>query len=361
MSKIYPVIMSGGAGTRLWPLSKKEKPKQYHALVSENTMFAETLMRLKQYNRENVAAPIIICAKGHEDLVAQQSQDCGVELTAIILEPSAQNTAAVGAVAAHYVNQTDPEGQILLLPADHHITDTDGFWVAVDEAHAIAKDGYLATFGIQPTGPETGFGYIENGNHISGNIYKIKSFKEKPDTNTAQTYIDTGRYSWNAGIFLFNTQRLISDYKTYAKDIYDPGCLSLDKAETKGLCVYLDAATFTTVRSEPIDISIMENTDHAIVAKGVDIGWNDIGSWSAVLDFLSEAKGDDCISAGDVKIINSKNTLVKSDGKFVAAIGVEDLIIISTDDVVLVLNKSQSQNVKQITNYLKENKRNTLV
>jgi len=343
MSKIYPVIMSGGAGTRLWPLSKKSKPKQYHAMVTKKTMFTETLLRLRHYKRKNIAPPIIICAQGHEDNVMEQSQEAGIELTAIILEPSAQNTAAVGAIAAQYVSKIDPDAMILLLPADHHIEDTEGFWGAIDEAYAIAKDGYLATFGIHPTRPETGFGYIERGQNISGNIHKISAFKEKPDADTAQSYISAGGYSWNAGIFLFHTQRLIKDYALYGADIYKQSQIALDTAETKNGCIYLDPQSFAKVRSEPIDITIMENTH-----------------WAAVLEFLGENTEHGCVSSGDVKIINSTNTMVKTDGKFVAAIGVQDLVIISTDDAVLVLDKSQSQNVKLITNFLKENGRENL-
>jgi len=323
-------------------------------------MFTETLLRLRHYKRKNIAPPIIICAQGHEDNVMEQSQEAGIELTAIILEPSAQNTAAVGAIAAQYVSKIDPDAMILLLPADHHIENTEGFWSAIDEAYAIAKDGYLATFGIHPTRPETGFGYIERGQNISGNIHKISAFKEKPDADTAQSYISTGGYSWNAGIFLFHTQRLIKDYALYGADIYKQSQIALDTAETKNGCIYLDPQSFAKVRSEPIDITIMENTQHAIVNAAVDIGWNDIGSWAAVLEFLGENTEHGCVSSGDVKIINSTNTMVKTDGKFVAAIGVQDLVIISTDDAVLVLDKSQSQNVKLITNFLKENGRENL-
>ena len=184
-------------------------------MVAENTMFAETLLRMRDSGQNDVAPPIVICASGHEVLVQAQADQLDIELTAIILEPKGRNTAAVGAIAAEFVSRIDPQGLILLLPADHHIENPSKFWESIDKATPVAASGNLMTLGIEPKGPDTGFGYIHRGKKIAEDIYKIQEFKEKPDEDTAKSYLETGEYSWNAGIFLFDVDRLIRDFKEH--------------------------------------------------------------------------------------------------------------------------------------------------
>lgn len=351
--------MSGGAGSRLWPISRKKTPKQYHALLAENTMFGETLLRMKNCGKNDVASPIIVCAADHRDLVAAQSKALDIDLTAIILEPLGRNTAAVAAIAADYVNSIDPDGLILLLPADHHIQKVDAFWEAIEKAATKASKGYLMTLGIRPTGPETGFGYIERGDELASDIYKIQSFKEKPDVDTAAQYLATGRYSWNAGIFLFNTERLISDFQEFAPDIFEKSVAALNAAKREGISIYLDHVLFAECKSDSIDYAIMEKTKHAGIIAPVEADWNDIGSWAAISEFF-QLKGQGTV-IGDVKMINCSGIHARSYGPFVAAIGLKNLIIVAMDDAVLVVDESETQSVKKITEYLKKANRTDLL
>ena len=361
MAKIHPVIMSGGAGTRLWPLSRQKTPKQYHAMVADQTMFAQTLLRMRDCGANDVAAPIIICANGHEGLVQAQADSLDMDLTAIILEPAPRNTAAVGAVAAHFVKNLDPDGLILLLPADHHIEDAAAFWDSIRKASNVAKNGYLMTLGIEPTGPETGFGYIQRGEALAPDVFKIAAFKEKPSAELATQYLASGSYSWNAGIFLFNTQRLLSEYKTHAGDILNDSIASLIHAAITGNVYLLSETHFKSCRSEPIDIAIMEQTRFAAVVDPVHVGWNDIGSWSAISDFAASKNSADDMVRGDAKLVNCQSTYVRSDGPFVAAIGVKDLIVVATHDSVLVVHKDATQDVKHVVEHLKAKKRTELL
>ncbi|MEE9273272.1 MAG: mannose-1-phosphate guanylyltransferase/mannose-6-phosphate isomerase [Robiginitomaculum sp.] len=358
MAKIYPVIMSGGAGTRLWPLSRKQSPKQYHAMISQNTMFAQTLLRMRECADNDTADPIIICADGHQALVKAQSEALDIALIAIILEPCARNTAAVGAIAAAFVKNIDPDGIILLLPADHHIEDNRAFWAAIEKGIVPASKGYLVTLGINPTEPETGFGYIQCGDQLGIDTYKINSFKEKPDAETAQSYLDAGEYFWNAGIFMFNATRAFSEYQTHASDILEQSVMALNAALLTDNCVLLDEVLFANCRSDSIDYAIMEKTQFAAIVAPVEAGWNDIGSWRAISEFLQKHDTSaESIGIGDVKMFDVKNSLIRSDGPFVAAIGVQDLVVIAMADVVLVAHKDNTQDIKKITEFLKSKDR----
>jgi len=353
--------MSGGAGTRLWPVSRKKTPKQYHSMVAENTMFAETLLRMRDSGHNDVFPPIVICANGHEALVQAQADQLDIDLTAIILEPMGRNTAAVGAIAAEFVSRIDPQGLILLLPADHHIETPSKFWEAIEKGTPVAAAGHLMTLGIEPTGPDTGFGYIHRGEKISQDIYKIQEFKEKPDEPTAKSYLQTGEYSWNAGIFLFNVNRLIEDYKTHAADIFETSIQALDGASKDGICFLLNEVIFVECRSEPIDIAIMEKTSFAAVVAPVRAGWNDIGSWTAVSEFMVSRSTEGSASVGDVRTLESDNCYIRSDGPLVAAIGLENLIVVAMDDAVLVVHKDSTQDVKKVVEWLREGNRANLL
>ena len=361
MAKIYPVIMSGGAGTRLWPLSRKRAPKQYHAMVTERSMFAETLKRLQSNNDLDVADPIIICAEGHQDLIIQQCEIMAIQPTAIIIEPAPRNTAAVSVIAASYVRQRDPEGIILLLPSDHHITDSRGFWTAIANGLASAQTAHLVTLGIQPRSPETGFGYIKRGTPLAPSVYAIDAFKEKPSEQYALEFIADGNYFWNAGIFLFRAATMLQEFTRHAPDILECSELALTKAHQQGSTLTLDEKTFCQCRADSIDYAIMEKTERAAIVAPVDIGWNDLGTWSTIIDHLSEEQQDGTACIGDVITIDTKNSLVRSDGPLVVTIGIDDLIVVATNDSVLITRRDQSQKVKQAVDILKKNKRHSLL
>jgi mannose-1-phosphate guanylyltransferase/mannose-6-phosphate isomerase len=313
-------------------------------------MFSETLIRMHECGNNLVANPIVICANGHQDLVKAQARALNIELTAIILEPCARNTAAVGAIAAAYVKNLDPNGLILLLPSDHHIEDNKAFWQTIEKGMPHAQEKYLVTLGIQPLGPETGFGYIRKGEKIGVDAFKIKSFTEKPDIQTAKSYLSTKEYFWNAGIFLFSAERAFNEFKSHAPDILDQSLSALNAAKINGICVLLDNELFSDCRSDSIDYAIMEQTKYAAIVAPVNIGWNDIGSWTAINE-LTQKYGT--TANENIKMINTSNTLVKSDGTFIATIGIKDLIIVATEDAVLVSHINSTQDVKKVTQYLK--------
>jgi len=350
MTKIYPVIMCGGSGTRLWPLSRKAKPKQYHALVGQNSLLQNTVLRLKASNSTHVMPPSFICGHEQGELIKAQCAAAGLDIHRIILEPMGRNTAPAAAVLSILIAQDDPEGLILLLPADHHIEDAQGFWHSVNAGIEVATQGYMTTLGIQPTGPETGFGYICRGERLSDNVYDVESFVEKPDKATAQSYIENGHYFWNAGIFLFAAQALINAFNAHATDILEDCRIAIKSGTIDGPQLLLDTASFKACRSESIDYAIMEHVEKIAVIAPVDIGWNDIGSWSAVQDLNIGTPSDKTI------MIDSVGTYIRSEGPMVATIGVENLIIVATEDAVLVTTPDRVQDVKKVVEQLKANK-----
>lgn len=353
--------MSGGSGTRLWPLSRKSRPKQYHALVTASGMFTETLRRVQGGDVVDVADPTVICAAGHGDLIREQAAESGINLTAIITEPTARNTAAVGAVAASFIKSIDPEGLILLLPADHHILDVRGFWQAISYGLQPASDGYMTTLGIKPAGPETGYGYIKAGADVSEMVYEIEVFKEKPDLDTAKAYVEDGSYFWNAGIFLFSADALEKEYETHASEILRIAKASLDHASRDGLLVNLCLDHFATCPSDSIDYAIMEKADKSAVVAPVEIGWSDVGSWATIADLKKKSATEGALYTGAVIGIDTEDTLVHSTGPMVATLGVKDLIIVATGDAVLVAHIDEAQNIKKIVKELQMRGREDLL
>lgn len=355
---IYPVIMAGGSGTRLWPLSRRNMPKQYCAVTGDRSMLELTLRRVGSRDGFSVAAPIIVCAEQHAGAVRGIADEAGIELGDIILEPAGRNTAPVAAIVAAHVAATDPDGLILLLPADHLIADTDGFWGAIGKAVGAAADGYLITLGIKPEHPETGYGYIEIGESLDGDCYKVSRFVEKPDLETAQTYLDAGTFFWNAGIFLFSAQTMKEEMEAHAADILSASVTALDKADRKDGLVYLDKQSFEACPSDSIDYAIMEKTARAAIVAPVSVGWNDIGAWSALLEIDEEIAGNE---VGDVIAVDCKNSYLRSEGPLVAAIGLEDIVVVATGDAVLVARADQAQKVKKIVEALKQGDRQNLL
>lgn len=359
MPTIYPVIMSGGSGTRLWPLSRGSKPKQFQSLVTEKTMLEETVHRIgPSTDAYTVAPPTIICGASHGELVSDILSDQGFHDASIILEPVGRNTAAVAVVASLHVAAQDPEGIVLLLPADHHVTAPDSFQAAIGHALPLALDHLIITFGIKAIRPDTGFGYIRFGETLSDHGCVVEAFVEKPDAETAQTYLDQGGYAWNAGIFMYSAQTMLEEALKHAGDI----ARSTEAAFNEGSFVsdhvlQLDPDLFEGVRSESIDYAVMEHTDKAAVVGPVEMGWSDVGSWSSVSE-LTPADADPC---SNTIILECENTFIRSDGPLIAAVGLKDIIIIGTEDAILALPADRAQDVKKIVSELKERKRMDLL
>ncbi len=364
MTVIHPVIMCGGAGTRMWPLSRGRSPKQYLPLVGEATLLQETAARARHAGPAlAIAPPALICGEGQDDLAAQQLSAAEVELAAILVEPVGRNTAAVAATAALHIAEADPAGLVLLLPADHHIEDPEAYWRSIEAAAAAASEGWLVTLGIEATGPETGYGYIQRGAPLGETVFKVEAFKEKPDRSVAEGYLAAGGYYWNAGIFVFRADAMLSEFERLAPQILSSCCDAYSQAEIGGLVRSLDRAAFEASPAAPVDIAIMERTDKAAVVAPVRAGWDDIGSWAALADLkaaLRDAAGAPVID-GDALAIHCKGGLIRSEGPFVAAIGLEDIIVIADGDAVLVVHKDAAQNVKAVVEHLRGHGRKDLL
>ncbi len=341
-SKILPVIMSGGSGTRLWPLSTPSAPKQFHALATSNTMIQETALRL---SGDGFLAPIAICGGGHCSLVTTQLAQIDRPPQAVILEPMARNTAAVAAIAALSGLAADPDALVLLVPADHVITKPGEFHDAIHRASETAKTR-IVTFGIRPTHPETGFGYIERGAALSEGIFEIKRFLEKPDFDTAKQYVQGGQHDWNAGIFLFSPQVMLEELEKHAPEVLANSRSAYQTARRDGVIVHLDAESFKAVPSISVDYAIMEKTARSAVVP-CDIGWADVGGF-AELWRLGEKDAAGNHAKGTSILIDAENCLVHNhDGPPVAIIGMKDVMVISTPSGILVCPIDRAQDVKK--------------
>ena len=335
---ILPVILSGGAGSRLWPLSTPAHPKQLLPLVGERTMIQETAAR---FEGADFLSPAVICNAAHADAVAAQVAGDGV----IGLEQVGRNTAAAAAWAALIGRDAGAE-LVLLAPADHHITDVGAFREAVAEAAGVARSGHIVTFGIQPTRPETGYGYIRMSETLQGGVRRVEAFVEKPDTATAQRYVATGDYAWNAGLFLFRPDTLLSEMKQHAADILESLEIALADGRREGRYVHPHAERFAATRSQSFDYAVMETTDLAACLP-VEMGWTDIGSFEALLTARKrDAQGNALPRLS--RALDAKNCLVDTDGPRVSLVGVENLGVIVRDGEVLVIDLAQSQRVKHL-------------
>ncbi len=352
---LYPLVLSGGSGSRLWPLSRAALPKQFLPLVSQNTMFQETLLRLQHI--EEISSPIVVCNVEHRFLVAEQLRSLNAEAHSLILEPCARNTAPAVALAAFSAHSTNKDAILLVLPADHLITNCTAFADAVSSAVELAKIDRLVTFGIQPDLPATGFGYIERGQplHNVNHGFTVARFVEKPSQTIAEQFLASGNFFWNSGIFVFKATTYLSELNKFRPDIYSAAELTW-KTGHKDLDFFrLDEAIFAKCPSESIDYAVMEHTQSAAVIT-VDMGWNDIGSWASLAEVSAHDSHGNALR-GDVYTADAKNCYIRSESRLVAAIGVKDLVVVETADAVLVLHKDAAQDVKHTVEYLKQAER----
>ncbi|MEI7995636.1 MAG: mannose-1-phosphate guanylyltransferase/mannose-6-phosphate isomerase [Methylococcaceae bacterium] len=344
---MIPVILSGGSGTRLWPLSRGHYPKQFLPLVSEHTMVQETVLRLD--GLKGLKAPLAVCNEDHRFMMAEQLWEIGVKPAAIILEPMGRNTAPAVAIAA--LTATSEDDVLLILPADHVISDLDIFHKAVVQAKALAEQGFLVTFGIVPTEPETGYGYIKRDILQHGSAYSVAAFVEKPDAETAKQYLKSGDFYWNSGMFAFKAGSFLTELEKFNPDMLAICRQALKAAKVDMDFVRLDKEIFSTCPADSIDYAVMEKTDKAVVIP-LDAGWNDVGSWSALWDVTDKDPFGNAI-CGDVLTVDTRNSFIHAQSKLVAVIGVNDLVIVETDDAVMISSKDRVQEVKQIVDQLK--------
>lgn len=346
-TRIVPVILSGGSGTRLWPMSRPENPKQLLALTAEETMLQLTARRTLDAARFD--RPIIVANNAHADTIETQLARIGAIPRALILEPVGRNTAPAIALAAL---AADPESLLLVMPSDHVITDPAAFRDAIEAALPIAGDGWLVTFGIAPDAPETGYGYIETGEAISAGVHRVARFVEKPDRATAEAMLAAGGHAWNGGIFLFRADIFLDALSRHAPDILAAARAAMDDAERIDGRVHPNEESFARSPSDSIDYAVMEKAERVAVVP-VSMGWSDLGSWDA-LHALSKCDADDNACDGDAILIDSRNCLVRSDGPRVALVGVDDLIVVASGNDILILPRGRSQDVRKVTEHLKE-------
>lgn len=348
MASVVPVILSGGAGTRLWPLSREMYPKQLLALTSARTMLQETHLRLAGIR--DAAAPIIVCNEAHRFTVAEQIRALGAAPAAILLEPAGRNTAPAVALAALKAIETDPDATLVVAPADHVIRNAGAFQLAAEEGIAAARGGKLVTFGIVAHSPETGYGYIRRGPG-SGPVYPVAEFVEKPPQQRAQQFVLSGDYYWNSGIFVFTAARYLQELGLFAPDILASATEAYRAAKTDLDFVRIDKAGFERCRGESIDYAVMEKTRDAVVLP-LDAGWSDVGSWASLCEALP-ADADGNVLQGDVLVHDTRNCYVHSGSRLVAAVGMQDYIVVETKDAVLVAPKDRVQEVKELVAKIK--------
>jgi mannose-1-phosphate guanylyltransferase len=338
---LTPVILAGGSGTRLWPLSRQLYPKQFLPLLGEKTMLQQTIERLQGLDCE---APIVVCNEEHRFLAAEQLRQTGIDDAGIILEPVPKNTAPAIALAAHEALRRDEEATLLVLPADHLIEDTASFHAAVKKALTTAEEGNLVTFGIVPHRPETGYGYIRRGRERGAGVFDVAAFVEKPDEATAKAYLKAGEYYWNSGMFLFGAKEYLEELKEHAPDMADSCEKAFAKVKKDLDFLRIDEKAFAACPKNSIDYAVMEKTKKAMVVS-LDAGWNDIGSWASLHEVCPKDEKRNCVT-GDVLTEDIENCLVRSESRLVAASGLKDVIIVETKDAVLAIHKDRAQDIK---------------
>ncbi len=346
-TSITPVVMAGGSGSRLWPLSRSLYPKQFLPLAGEKTMLQETLLRLEGLSSSN---PIVICGEEHRFIAAEQLREIGALKSKIILEPVGRNTAPAIALAAIKAVSEDENSMLLVLAADHVIENKAAFHSAVAAAEELASMGKLATFGIVPTHAETGYGYIKRGSKESAG-FKVSQFVEKPSLEIAKDYLTSGEYYWNSGMFMFKAKRYLEELETFRPDILIACQKAMSETEEDLDFVRIKKEEFEACPDESVDYAVMEKTSEAVVVP-LDAGWSDVGSWSALWE-VDQKDSHGNAYRGDVIFQDTKNSLVHGGERLVATVGLEDIVVVDTKDAVLVAHKDKVQDVKTVVNQLK--------
>ncbi|GGD67021.1 mannose-1-phosphate guanylyltransferase/mannose-6-phosphate isomerase [Lacimicrobium alkaliphilum] len=349
-----PIIMAGGVGSRLWPKSRAAFPKQFLPLTNEHSMLQETLCRLDGLDSE---APVFVCNEAHRFIVAEQVLQSGIEHDGILLEPMGKNTAPAIALAALHAIQKGQDPVLLVLAADHLIENVTAFHQAIVNAEQLALQDKLVTFGIVPSSPHTGYGYIRQGDPITGSVeaFSVSEFVEKPDLETAQAYLQDGGYLWNSGMFMFKASRYLQELQKFAPEIYQ-NCKAAIESEQQDMdFVRINIESFSQCPSDSIDYAVMEKTDAAAVVP-LDAGWSDVGSWSSLWEVLpKDAQGN--VVRGDVILEQVNNSYVNAEQRLVSVIGLDDVIVIETKDAMLVAHKNSVQDIKKVVDKLKAAKR----
>lgn len=354
MKPITPVILSGGSGSRLWPLSRELYPKQLLPLISQDkTLLQQTIERLQ--GLAELSEPVVVTNEQHRFLVAEQLKCSHIEGGTILLEPVGRNTAPAAALAAMQVALSDPESILLVLPADHQIPDIKALHQAIEEGRKQAEVGHLVTFGIVPVEAHTGYGYIHRGDPQGDKAFKVERFVEKPDAETAQKYIESGEYYWNSGMFMFRADVLLNELAHYAEPIFSACEQAFAGRKTDLDFIRIQKQDFAAVPADSIDYAVMEHTRQATVIP-LDAGWNDVGSWKALWD-IGEKDSHGNVVQGDVHAINVNSAYLHAESRMLGVIGLDNVVVVETADAVLVADVNQVQQVKQIVQYLRKNER----
>lgn len=352
-NSILPVIMAGGTGSRLWPLSRALYPKQFLSLASNNSMLQDTITRLDGLQHK---PPLIICNEDHRFIVAEQLRQLNLQHSGIILEPVGKNTAPAIALAALHAMKNNNDPLLLVLAADHIIQNHQSFITAIENAIELANQGKLVTFGIIPNKPETGYGYIKQGELIAKNAYRVSEFVEKPNLETAKKYLNAGIYYWNSGIFIFKASNYLKELELYRPDILKACTQALNNASLDLNFTRLNMDSFAACPDESVDYAIMENTNDAVIIP-LDANWSDVGSWSTLWEVDKKDHNENVIH-GDIIAIDTQRSYLYSQHRLVSTVGLSDVIIVETKDAILISHKDKVQSVKEIVNKLKSLSRN---
>ncbi|KAA2214784.1 mannose-1-phosphate guanylyltransferase/mannose-6-phosphate isomerase [Teichococcus oryzae] len=349
---IVPVVLCGGTGSRLWPLSREGFPKQFWPLLSRNSMLQDTVNRARG---TAFASPLVVCNEAHRFLVAEQLRDAGIAEPRIVLEPVARNSAPAIAAAALLAHEADPQALLWLMAADAAIADTDALHAALSKAAAAARAGRIVAFGMKPTAPETGYGYIEAGAPLSGldGVSAIASFVEKPDLATARTYLEDGRHLWNSGMFVATAATLIAELEQLAPEVLAAVRAAVQGATRDLDFVRLDATSFAGAPDISIDYAVMEKTGQSAVVPA-SLGWSDVGSWAALWEVAPKDEAGN-VAQGKVELYDARNCYVRSEGMLTGVVGLKDAVIVVTDDAVLAMHRDRAQDVKKLLEQLKAN------
>ncbi|MBR1638751.1 MAG: mannose-1-phosphate guanylyltransferase/mannose-6-phosphate isomerase [Treponema sp.] len=355
--KIIPIILSGGAGTRLWPLSWGDHPKQFLSLVSERTMIQETLLRLKGLE---LGSPIISCGETHRFMVAQQIGEVMSEVVStgsttptILLEPMAKNTAPAIAAACCAAMKQDKDAVVIVLPSDHVIADVPAFQNAVRVAAANAEQGYLVTFGIVPTFPATGYGYVKAAGTETDGSFTLEKFVEKPCLEKAQEYLASGEYAWNSGMFVFKAAAFLEELKLHNPEMASLATEAFENATVDTDFIRLNKEIFSRIKGDSIDYAVMEKTSKGRVVK-LNAGWDDVGSWSALYDISKKDANLNVIKGSDVIALDTTSSYIRGSKRTIATIGLDNIVIVDSDDALLVAAKGKIQDVKKVAEEIKK-------